>query len=192
MTSTELERLIRKRLEAANLASVIDDRNSQFLEFPDGLFAELVVSDAAKLVDVERIGRELRESLRKDGLDLDVIVRSVWIVQDVEGPRPAISLSGGVRRAWAFPATLVSGAITTEVEVDVTQLAIDAIRRQLAGTTGEKIDENVVMREMVKEFLKLQVSFGGESYWDPIRHPQCELNESGVSILVGQAPVGKR
>ena len=60
MTSTELERVVREKLKAAGLSEAIDEHGSQFLEFPDGLFAELVLNDGSKLVDVERVARELR------------------------------------------------------------------------------------------------------------------------------------
>jgi hypothetical protein len=36
MTSTELERRIREKLEAAGLLRLLDEHKSQFLEFPDG------------------------------------------------------------------------------------------------------------------------------------------------------------
>jgi hypothetical protein len=191
MTSTELETLIRDELTTAGLWEVVDQHKSQFLEFPDGLFAELVLSDGSKLVDVERIARELRESLRKRDVELDVIVRSTWTVQNVGDPRPAIGVSGGIRAAWAFPVTLVSGGLTAQVEVDVTQLAIDEIRKRLVGQAGKSMGEKDVMAEVVREFLKLQLSLGGESYWDPIRYPQQELNEAALLYLLGHSTVGK-
>jgi hypothetical protein len=191
MTSSELERLIRQRLEAAKLLQVLDEFKSQFLEFPDGLFAELVLNDGSRLVDVERIGRELRESLRKQGVDLDVIVRAVWTVREVGDPQPARGASGGIRSAWAFPATLVSGGLTVDVEVDVDTFAIDAIRRRLLDRGAQGVDEKEVMKDVVQEFLKLQLSTGGESYWDPIRYPQPELRESTFAYLLGHSAVGK-
>lgn len=192
MTSTELETLIREELTAAGLWEVVDQHKSQFLEFPDGLFAELVLNDGFRLVDVERIARELRESLKKKDVELDVIVRSVWTVQEIGDPRPAIGVSGGIRAAWAFPAALFSGGLTKQVEVHVTQAAIDEIRSRLAGPSTKSLDEKAVMKEVVKEFLKLQLSLGGESYWDPMRYPQQELNEAAFLYLLGHGTAGKK
>jgi len=192
MTSTQLERLIRQRLDAVNLLPALNDYKSQFLDFPDGFFVELVLNDGTKLVEVERIAREVRDELGKQNIELDVIVRSLWIVQSIEGPKPAISVSGGIGVAWAFSATLASGDLKTDVEVAVTQLAVREIRRRIEEGSLGPADEKDAMRQVVKEFLKLQLSFGGESYWDPIGHPQQELNESALLYLFGHSVVGKR
>ncbi len=188
MTATELESVIRGQLAKAGLWELIDQRKSQFLEFPDGLFAELVLDDGSKLVDVERVAREVQDSLDKQGVDLDVIVRSIWAVQSVGNARLA---KGVFRGAWNFPAMLVSGGLTTGVEVDVTLLAVDDIKRRLKESP-ELVDESSAIKEVVTEFLKLQLSFGGESYWDPIRNPTQELNDSALLYLFMHSPVGQR
>jgi hypothetical protein len=192
MTSTQLERRIREKLNAAGLSQVLNDYKSQFLDFPDGFFVELVLNDGTKLVEVERIAREVRDELGKQNIELDVIVRSLWIVQSIEGPKPAISVSGGIGAAWAFSTTLVSGELKANAEVAVTQLAVREIKRRIEEGSLEPADEKDAVREVVKEFLKLQLSFGGESYWDPIGHPQQELNESALLYLFGHSVVGKR
>jgi hypothetical protein len=191
MTSTELERRLRERLQAGNLLQMLDEYKSQFMEFPDGLFAELVLTVGSRLVEVQSIAREVRESLKRQGIELDVVVRSSWKIQEIEGPRPVISVSGGLRAAWAFPATLVSGKQEAVVEVDVTQPAIEEIRRRVADASSGLNDEKAAATEVVREFLNFQLSLGGESYWDPIRDPKQELNESALSYLIGHAAVGK-
>jgi hypothetical protein len=192
MTSTQLERRIREKLNAAGLSQVLNDYKSQFLDFPDGFFVELVLNDGTKLVEVERIAREVRDELGKQNIELDVIVRSLWIVQSIEGPKPAISVSGGIGAAWVFSATLVSGELKANVEVAVTQLAVREIKRRIEEGSLGPADEKDAVREVVKEFLKLQLSFGGESYWDPIGRPQQELSESALLYLFGHSVVGKR
>jgi hypothetical protein len=191
MTASELEKAIREQLEKDGLWQLVDQRKSQFLEFPDGLFAEIVLGDGSELAAAESVVRELRESLEKQGIELDAIVRSTWTVQNVGDPRPAISVTGGIRAAWSFPATLVSGDLTKEIEVDVTMLAVDAIKRKVKESV-ENVDEKAAMKEVVKEFLKLELSFGGESYWDPMRYPKQELNDSALLYLFGHSPVGQR
>jgi hypothetical protein len=192
MTSTQLERLIRERLDAVGLSQALNDYKSQFLDFPDGFFVELVLNDGTKLVEVERITREVRDELGKQNIELDVIVRSLWIIQHIEGPNAAIGFSGGIEAAWTFSATLVSGSLKANVEVAVTHLAVREIKRRIEEGSLGQADEKDAAREVVKEFLKLQLSFGGESYWDPIGHPQQELNESALLYLFGHSAVGKR
>ncbi|MGB7599344.1 MAG: hypothetical protein WBM24_03500 [Candidatus Sulfotelmatobacter sp.] len=192
MTSTELEKLVRNELTNAGLWGLVDRHKSQFLEFPDGLFAEIVFSDGSNLEDAEGILRAVRESLKKRGVELDVIVRANWTIQDIAEPGPARGLSGGIRAAWAFPVTLISGKLAAEVEVDVTMLAIQEIKSRLVEASEKSAEEKKIMKEVVREFLKLELSLGGESYWDPIRCPQRELNESALLYLLLHSPVGKK
>jgi hypothetical protein len=192
MTSTELERLIREKLEAAGLLRALDEYKSQFLEFPDGLFAELVLNDGSKLVDVERVGRELRESLQRQGVDLDVIVRAIWTIESIEDLRPWIDISEGIRLASVFPVTLVSGGATTRVEVAMAPPVVLGIRNKLLNSSAKSLDEIAVMKEVVREFLNLELALGGESYWDPKRYPRRELNEAALDYLFLNSAVGKK
>lgn len=180
MTSTELEHLIREKLAATGLLKILDEDKSQFLEFPDGLFAELVLTDGSRLADVERIGREVRESLKKQNIDVDVIARALWSVKEVGDPQPARGASGGIRAAWAVPVTLVCGSSMRNVEVDVGLLAVDEIKRKIKG---KSLDESVAIKEVVKEFVEMQLALGGESYWDPVRYPQQDLSQGALLYL---------
>lgn len=188
MSSSELEGIAKGKLRDEGLLGVLDEHKSQFLEFPDGLFAELVINDGSKLVDVERIGREVRELLKARGVELDVIVRSTWRVKEVGDPQPARGASGGLRAAWAVPVVLASGNATRDVEVDVGLLAVDGIKRKIQG---KGLNEGAAVKEVVREFVELQLSLGGESYWDPIRYPQQELNESALLYLFMHTPVAQ-
>jgi hypothetical protein len=192
MTSTELEKFVHEEMASAGLWEGVDQHKSQFLEFPDGLFAEVVFSDGSKLQSAEGVLQEVRRVLRSKGVELDFIVRATWSVQDIGDPSPARGLSGGIRAAWAFPVTLVSGQATTPAEVDVTYMAVLEIRNRLLGGSEKSKDEKEVMKEVVREFLKLELSLGGESYWDPVRYPQRELNEAALSYLVFHGVVGKK
>lgn len=192
MTASELERLLQQELGKVDLWDSVDQHKSQFLEFPDGLFAEIVFVDGSRLPQGERVLQEVKWVLREKGVELDAIVRAAWSVQSIGDPGPARGLSGGIRAAWAFPVTLVSGQATTPVEVDVTYLAVLEIRNKLLGGSEGSQDEKGVMKEVVREFLKLELSLGGESYWDPIRYPQRELNEAALSYLLLHGAVGKK
>jgi len=181
MTSTEVEKLIRDALTTAGLWDVVDQYKSQFLEFPDGFFTEIVLSDGSKLVDAEGIVRQVEEGLRRQSIELDVIVRAVWTVLEVDGPVPTAEGIEGMRFPWV--AVLGSGGLTTKVEVDVTHLAVIEIKQRFAARYQK--DGKAVMKEVITEFLRLQLSFGGESYWDPIRYPRQELNDSALLYLFG-------
>ena len=197
MTASELEVVIRGRLREAGLLAVVDEYKSQFLEFPDGLFAELVLSDGSKLVDTERIGREIRDSLKKQSVDLDVVVRSIWTVKEIGDPsdwvekevidpRAPSGVSWPFIKVRAVPVVLTSGSATREVEVDVVLSAVDEIKRRIEG---QGLDEKDAVKKVVREFVDMQLSLGGESYWDPIRYPQQELSEGALLYLFGHWPV---
>lgn len=176
MTATELEGLIRQRLTAAGLWQLVDQHKSQFLEFPDGLFAEIVIDDGSKLTDVERVGREIRESLKKEAnTDLDVIVRSLWTVTKVGDPP-----YGNQIGVWRVPVALASGAATRAVEVDVPYPVVLSIRERVAG---KGLDETTAVKEVVREFVEMELALGGESYWDPIQKRTREINGSALSYL---------
>jgi hypothetical protein len=182
MTSTELENLIRAKLQEASLLRVVDEFKSQFLEFPDGFFVELVLTDGGKLVDVERIGREVREALRKQNIDLDVIVRSIWTVKDVGDPRDV----GGASDLLAVPVTLISGAATQEIEVDVGPDVVEEVKSKIARTGWSR---SVAIRDAVSKFVQFQLTLGGESYWDPIRDNKQMLSMNAYTHLFMPYPV---
>jgi len=188
MTSTELEREILERLRTAELLPLLEESDSQFLEFPDGFFVELVLNDGSRLVDVERVGRELREELRKQGIDLDILVRALWRVEAIGDPFPARGALGGIKGALAVPVILASGKATTQVEVDVGLFAIEEIRRRIKG---KSLGENDAVREVVKEFIEMQLSLGGESYWKPDPRRPEELSEGALLYLFGHTSVAQ-
>jgi len=190
MTATELEKVVREGLSRNGLWELVDRHKSQFLEFPDGLFAEIVLVDAAKLEDTEVVLQEIRQSLKRQGSELDAIVRANWTIESIGDPSPARASSGGIRAAWAFPVKLVCGGAAAQVEVDVTYSALLEIRNRLVGAS-ESGDEKSIMKDVVREFLNLELRLGGASYWDPIRYPQKELNEAALSYLLIHGMVGK-
>src|SRR5260370_15706580 len=203
MTSTEVENLIRNALSTAGLWQVVDQYESQFLEFPDGFFAEIVLNDGSKLVDVERVVRDVEGSLRKQGTDLNEIVRSRWSIERVKHVGTSGAAMGRPRLAETFEATLVSGAQRASVTVDVTHPVWLGIAHRSPDSppdpefgpiyVPEQIDS---VKDFVIQFLKLRLSLGGANYWDPIRESNLELNEAAVQYLtdyssVGQYPKGK-
>ena len=121
--------------------------SSQFLEFPDGLFAEIVLNDGSKLAEAERVVSLLKVESKLDRQELDAIVRANWTIEGVDGPVPAIVVPGGIRSAWAFTATLKAGGLSKTVVVHVTMSAVDAIKRNIAKS-GEAVDEAEAIKEV--------------------------------------------
>jgi hypothetical protein len=196
MTTVELERSIKERLKSEDLLKYVNERQEQFLEFPDGFFVEIVLDDGSKLGEVERVVRATKEQLQKQGVQVDEIVRPLWRVANVERIGPAVSVSGGLKAALRFNATLESGDLKCGVAVDVTNAALDMIREELrhektAGAARKETADLAVI-EVVREFLRLQLSLGGTSYWDPMRYPSQELNAAAFMYLMGRRDAFQR
>jgi len=193
MTSTELEKLVREELQSAGLWAVMEQNECQFLEFPDGLFAELVLKDGSRLVEVEGVAQGLRERLRKQSVELDVIVRALWNVEDVQHAGTALSSTGQFRLdTEAFVATLASGTAKTTVEVQVTKAAWEEIMAKLCASLptggGDSVSERNLVMRVVREFLAFQLSLGGSNYWNPVRSKTLELNELALQYLLWHSP----
>ena len=196
MTTVELERSIKERLKSEDLLKYVNERQEQFLEFPDGFFVEIVLEDGSKLGDVERVVQAIKEQLQKQGFQLDEIIRPLWRVSKVERIGPAVSVSGGLKAALRFNALLESGNLKCTVAVDVTNAALDMIKEELrhekVAKAGRKGTQDLALTEVVKEFLRLQLSLGGTSYWDPMRYPSQELNAAAFMYLMGRRDAFQR
>ena len=190
MTSLELAKLIEDRLAVAGLTSYLDKRKEQYLEFPDGFFAEIVLIDGSRLDDAKGILRGIKEELARQGTDLDAIVRANWEVGEVTHMGLAPAKSGGYKDAVRFIATLMSGSRECKVAVDISGAAHEEIRRKLSeGSLSEygRSEESALIG-IVIEFLRLELSLGGESHWDPIQYPQRELNGAALLYLTVHGP----
>jgi hypothetical protein len=185
MTSSELEKLIKDRLSDAGLAAFLDDRTEQYLEFPDGFFAEVVLKDGSKLAEAQRVVKSVTEELGNRGIDLHVIVRAIWEVVAVES---AGIVSGGFLR---FRVTLRSGSRECTIDVNVTGLALAEVLSAFRGGNLREYgsDQNTVLTGIVTKFVRLELSYGGEGSWDPLLRPELELNEWALQYLTSPSPV---
>ncbi len=184
MTTTELEKVIKDRMGAAGLGDSIDEHQDQYLEFPVGFFAEVVLRDGSKLPDAQRVLKGLKEELGKQGTELSGLVRAIW---EVVAVRMAPLESGTFPR---FVVSLRSGSRDCTVTVDVTGLAFEGILSAFReGSLREYGNEqNAVLASVVAEFVRLELSYGGESSWDPLLRPQLELNDSALQYLMIHSP----
>jgi len=195
-TPTQVEELLERRLRESRLSEFVNKKRSQFLEFENDFFVEVVLNDGAVLEDVERLVRNAAEELAPQGVKLDIIVRAIWEVVKVNYVGPSRAADGGLRAALTFHALLKSGRRTCQVAVDVFWGAVDFLERKfglkkfLVGQPDAMerghLDEEMATR-VVRSFLQFELAAGGTSYWDPLLYPQREINEPAMSFILGQS-----
>jgi hypothetical protein len=189
MTVADLEHSVRGSLRQAGLLQYLDEEETQFLEFPDGWFAELVVKDGSKVREVESVVQRFKADLRREqAVELDEIVRPVWRLAKIERVGPSVSFPE-LEPAVRFAAGLQSGSLSCNVTVDVTEAALGVIRERVKRTGAP---EDAALLEVVGEFVKFELAHGGKSYWDPRRDSRLELNAGALMYLFGQRDAYER
>ena len=183
MDYDELDRLIMAKLNERGLSEHLVKEKSALLDFPEEYYAEIVLDDAGKIDEAKEALAEVAAQLNRENQRLDYIVRPLWEVEEVKlasdsAPEMIPNLMRQGIFSLRFLATLKSGEqVKKEVGVELTPGAYEELRR-----LGQPTDENS-LKDVVRDFLKLQLSFGGESYWDPIRYPRQQLNDGAVLHL---------
>ncbi len=189
MTVADLEQSVRGSLRQAGLLQYLDEQETQFLEFPDGWFAEIVVKDGSKLPEVESAVQRFKTDLQRDhGVELDEIVRPVWNVTAIEQVGQSVSFPG-LEPAVRFRVELRSGSLSCAVTVDVTEAVLGLIRERVGKTQAP---EDVALAEVVREFMRTQLAHGGKSYWDPRSDSRLELGAAALMYLFGQRDAYER
>jgi hypothetical protein len=188
MERAEVDRIVKAGLASNGILAVVDRDKSQLLEFPEEYFVEIVLSDGSKLDEAERILQKIQSDLGDREVRLDSIVRATWRVRDaqrafdagwiVDSSRPGGVLSLPILR---FKVTLESGSRQTDVWVDVTPGGYEQLKH--AGQADERS-----LKKAVADFVAIQLSVGGTSYWDPIRYPRQELNEAAALYTLHRTP----
>ena len=181
MTTRELAKLIIDNLGAADLLPYVVREKQQLHETPEGFLVEIVLRDGSKLEEAENVVEKVRHEVESRGEHLISIVRALWSVKKVEEVGPARDSSGGIKCAVDFNAILQSGKREVVVTVEVTEPALQELRRRVGG------DGHFLKK--VKDFLEFQLSIGGAGYWDPVRYPQRVLNEAAALYLLTYNPV---
>lgn len=160
MTADQVKEETERKLQSLGLLSALDLRRTQFLDLPDGTFAELVLVDAGR-------EEEIREALSGFDPEVDLRIHPIWKTETVGEPEIAISQSGGIIAARIVAVRLRSGSAVTDVQVAITWLAEQELKQML----GMEPDLKKLAREYVENWLQ----WGGESYWDPRRHQRLEI-----------------
>jgi hypothetical protein len=189
MTVIDLEQSVKGSLRTANLLQYLDEEQSQFLDFPDGWFAEIVVKDGSMLPKIETILQGFKTGLKRDqGIELSEIVRPIWNISKIERVGPSVSFPG-LEPAVRFSVGLQSGSLPCTVRVDITEAALALIREKLRDT---KAPEDAAVYELVQEFVRLWLSHGGTSFWDPRQESRLELNAPAFMYLMGHRDAYER
>jgi hypothetical protein len=182
MERDALNQLIMTKLSETGLEDYLVKGKYQLLEFPEEYFAEIVLSDAGKINKANQALADVAGQLNCENQELDYIVRAVWEVKEVKlapdsTPAAIPELMKEGVFSLRFVGTLKSGGESKEVGVELTPSAYEELRR-----LGQPTDEDS-LKDLIRNFLKLQLAFGGESYWDPIRYPRQQLDDGAVLHL---------
>ncbi|HEV2379248.1 MAG TPA: hypothetical protein VG206_05560 [Terriglobia bacterium] len=189
MTVSDLEESVRGSLRQAGLLQYVEESETQFVEFPDGWLAEIVLKDGSKLPEVESIVRKFKTDLqREQAIELDEIVRPVWNIAKIERIGPSVTVPG-LESALRFNVTLQSGDLACTATVDVSEAALGMIRERLSKTGAP---EQFALQEIVSEFMKFELSHGGKSYWDPRRDSRLTLDAGALMYVFGQRDAYER
>ncbi len=183
MTESELMGMLVERFRKANLLEYLSERQQQCLEMESGFFLEIVLKDGSHLSDAEKLVEALKAELKEKQVEIDAVVRAVWKVKQVVSLGAPPAESGGIKAATRFCATLESGKAEQEVEVDVSKAAEYELKR-LGGSADTES-----LKRLVENFLALQLSPGGTSYWDPIRYRHQDIGPAAVSYLLHHSPM---
>jgi hypothetical protein len=184
MPFKEFTTTLERDLAAAGLGQFIVRESSQFLDFRSDFFVDLVLNDGSKLLEAEGLLAEAAKDLQKVGASLRSVVRADWEVKDIKPIIHAISSNGYPKACKAFMVVLKSGNATCTVSVQVTPSAIGFLRRKHADTS-RSTDGSIRADELaaVQQYLEHQLSYGGTSYWNPLKYGRLELNERAMLYL---------
>jgi hypothetical protein len=179
-----------ERLREAHVEEVLCPEKWQCLDMEDSVWLEAVLSDGAELERVEANVAEVKDAFRARGTRVDSIVRAMWNVVDVQSHGPAYGEDGAPRAAEEFYVTLQSGERAETVAVAITSAATAAIRARLdAETQTGKAQDNQVRDKvvaLVRKLVEYELRQVGLGYWDPLKHPQREVNEPAVLFFSTQ------
>ena len=191
MTFNQAEELLERHLRDSCLAQILDRQRSQFLDLQGQIFVEIVLNDATRLEDAEKLIRVLTQEFKDQGIYLDSVVRAVWEVVDVRHAGPSRTPDGGIRASSEFHVTLESGTRVHRVIVDVFWGAAEFLAEKFSLKAQRSRPANQISNDMlanaVRSFVQHQLAAGGTSYWDPIRFPRLELNDAAMLFLMGQS-----
>lgn len=174
VSEVRIDELLREVLRGQGVLEAVKDIDV-FLT-PEGILAEVVVSDASALPGAQRAVDSAESQLAGERISLLPTVRALWQVEGVQ--RVEIASPPGVPQdlmGVLFKVTLKSGTWSQEVWVAVTPSALRVLRP--LATTDQ------ALAELVRAYLQHRLSIAGAGHWDPIREPRRELDEAAALYL---------
>ncbi|WP_433965805.1 hypothetical protein [Tunturiibacter gelidiferens] len=175
MSVEQVQLEMKDQFARAGLLPFLIEESSQVLDLGDEFFAEVVLSDRAKLGEANDLMREILSSSALGGKSYTLVVRSKWLVESVGDPAPAYGQDGGLRAAVLIPIILQSGSERTPVTVAVTKLAEMEFDRIL----GRKTD----LKQVAKLVIDSALRRGGRSFWDPTTENYLEVASGAVANI---------
>ena len=179
MTDSEMDALLKENLRKAGVQTVVDWAKYFLFPTPEGVLAEIVLTDASKLEEAEMAIDKARRELERQGIALLPTVRAVWQVESVEPQFRSEEIERRITEGFfglPFVATLRSGSREQKVGVELMPGAYGGL--ELAGRS---VDDLI---KVVTEQLKGWLSVGGAGYWDPIREPRRIVGGGQISYIL--------
>jgi hypothetical protein len=163
----QVQREMKEQFARTGLLPFLVEDSSDIYDLGGELFAEIVVSDRAKLDEAADLVRQLLS-----GRNFTLVARAKWTIAGIGEPTPAYGQNGQVRAAVLIPVILQSGKEEAPVTVAVTTLAAMEFDRIL----GRKADLKQVAKLVVEGALRR----GGRSFWDPTTENYLEVASGAV------------
>src|SRR5947209_4596015 len=175
----KFSRIIQQRLVRAGLIDFLDETESGCVENGSAFFVELVLQDGSLIEQAEAVILDIASTFKQEHGHVRVtgVVRAHWAIGSITHVGHCPDESGLTKFSECFKVELESGRGRQIVEIEATPSAFEEIDRSLG--VGDQFDEQVI-RKLVEHDLNK----GGESYWDPIRHPKQYLNDIATRAMI--------
>ncbi len=196
VSSRDVRSIIGTRITEAGLASLVDLQGQRVIDLPSGFFMELPIRDASRSADVEDVIRNMQDELRKENVQLQVLIRPIWTVEQISGSDLAISDLGTPRASFTFEVNLSSGRERATVSIDVASTALDVVREKLGiaelvgslGWTPAKGDVSErCLKVVVVSYVQDELKGKGAAFWDPRSEMVREFDRAAALALLGES-----
>lgn len=167
----QVEREMKEQFERAGLLPYLVEDASEIYDLDGELFVDVVLSDRAH---IDQAGAVMNNLL--SGSVFSLVVRSMWLIDQVSDPVPAYAQDGGLRAASLISITLRSGTEETVVTVAVTKLA----EMEFGRILGARL---VDLKRVAKLVVESALRRGGRSYWDPTVDDYLEVASGAVANI---------
>jgi hypothetical protein len=166
---------IERRLQEASLLPFVVCDKLLYLDMSDQIFVEVLLSDDSRREEVKGLLEEIAGSPDFKGKPFEIIVRSTWKIEGAGATEIARSPDGGVRAAVIVPVRLRAGSAVTTVNVAVSWLALEELKR----ISGQEPN----LQDLAFAYVESLLKPGGQSYWEPTLHSYLEIGAEMALVL---------